>query len=140
METLKRAYDFSFYAYFKWFQRQERHPPGSLHSELYAWAVLSLNGTFLVNSFQSLLVLLGFFPAYTAPPFEAISRFILFGWPYPLLLAINFRYFISSGLWSDLVAKTDREDPSSLKRKFVLVALASVGLFVGTFWLAFETL
>ena len=140
METLKRAYDFSFYAYFKWFQRQEKHPPGSLQSELYAWAVLSLNGTFLVNSIQSLLVLLGVLPAYTAPPLEAVSRFILFGWPYPLLLAINFRYFIASGLWSDLAAKNDQENPSRVKRKFVLVALASVGLFAGTFWLAFDAL
>jgi hypothetical protein len=140
LETLKSAYDFSFYACFKWFQKQEEHPPSSVKPELYAWAVHSLNGTFLVSSIQSLLVLSGVFPAYTTPPFEAVSRIVLFGWPYPILLIVNFRYFIASGRWSELAVKTDEECSIKQNRNFGFVAFASVVLFAGSFWLAFKAL
>ena len=99
-----------------------------------------MNGAFLVNSIQSLLVLSDILPSYTAPPLEEVNRVILFGWPYPILLLANFRYFIASGLWSELVAKLDQEHNSKQVRNFGLVALASVGLFAGSFWLAFKAL
>ena len=135
------VYAFFFYSYLRWFTRQEQANSSTNHeSELFAWAVLSLNMTMLVNIIVSCAVLsnenaLDIWRAMSGWP-----KFLLFGWSYPIMLYLNYRALITGNTWRSIGLRMESLSGREKQFGYLLVFATSIAIFGGSFVLAFAAI
>ena len=133
MSPASLVYSFSFYAYYVWFRKQERRDRSTNHaSELYAWAVLSLNMTMLINIAISSIVLLSPTAMDAWRSIANLPKILIFGWSYPITLFLNYRVLLSTGLWNRICCQMETMPSAQRRLGFAIVAAASVSIFLGT--------
>ena len=141
MSPVMFAYAFLFYTYYVWFKRQERERHATNHvSELYAWAVLSLNMSMVINIAVCSIVLLSAHAMDVWRSIAGLPKIIVFGWSYPIVLFLNYRVLFGASSWQHIY---DQMDSLSNRRKsfgFAIVAVLSAVVFLGTFALAFAVM
>jgi hypothetical protein len=135
------AYVFCFYSYYIWFQRQVKKDRSTNHvSELYAWAVLSLNMTMLVNIIICSIILASPAAMDAWRNVANMPRILLFGWSYPITLVLNYRALFGAWFWKRISNQMDDLPRRKRSLGFAIVFAASVSIFVGTFALAFAVM
>ena len=135
------AYAFLFYTYYIWFKKQEKGEQSTNHvSELYAWAVLSLNMTMVINIAICSIVLLSSNAMDAWRSIADLPKILVFGWSYPITLFLNYRALFGASSWQHICDQMDNLPNRRKSLGFSIVAVLSVSIFLGTFALAFAVM
>lgn len=135
------VYAFLFYTYYVWFRKQEKNDRSTNHvSELYAWAVLSLNMTMVINITICSIVLLSPTAMVAWRSIADLPTILVFGWSYPITLFLNYRALFSAYSWQRIYDQMDTLPKRQKSLGFAIVSAASVSIFLGTFALAFAVM
>lgn len=135
------AYAFLFYAYFVWFKKQQRKDRSTNHvPELYAWAVLSLNMTMIINIAICSIVLLSSNAMDAWRSIPDLPKILIFGWSYPITLLLNYRILFGASSWQHICEKMDNLPNRRKSLGFAIAAAVSISIFLGTFALAYAVM